>query len=198
MYIATLYNYTVLLSIDRIALCDFVMANGSDTNCTVGVGYISPYVSTFNHLEISDQDNNPAGYFNLTQLREQARPLTYAVTELLTNRSDIVMLYENVLPVRDIPNLDFLNEATPSPTMSMSATPTASNMLMPTQSGGTTAVSFSLSIAEATATPTTTIAPSTIIVTKPTQPGDGGGTTAVSFSAFITLAALLFTIVYIN
>ena len=148
MYIATLYNYTVLLSIDRIALCDFVMANGSDTNCTVGVDNISPYVSTFNHLEISDQDGNPAGYFNLTQLREQARPLTYAVTELLTNRSDIMMLYENVLPGRGIPNLDFLDEPTPTPTVSMSATATVTDTPKPTQTGdgGATAVSFSLFI----------------------------------------------------
>ena len=173
------------------------MANGSHTNCTVGVDNISPYVSTFNHLEISDQDGNPAGYFNLTQLREEARPLTYAVTELLTNRSDIMSLYENVLPGCDIPNLDFLNEPTPSPTISMSATATASDMLMPTQSGGTTAVLFLLSTAEATVIPTTTIAPSsTIIVTRPTQPGNG--TTAVSFSLTITLAALLLTIVFIN
>ena len=92
MYIAILYNYIVLLSIDHIALCDYVMANGSHTNCTVGVDDISPYVSTFNHLEISDQDDNPAGYFNLTQLREQARPMTYAVTELLTNRSELIIL----------------------------------------------------------------------------------------------------------
>ena len=47
-------------------LYDIVMANGSDINCTVGVDYISPYVSTLNYLEISDQDGNPAGYFNLT------------------------------------------------------------------------------------------------------------------------------------
>ena len=191
--------HCIFFSIDRIALCDFLMANGSDTNCTRGVDDDSSYPSNFNSLEIADQVTNPAGMFNLTQLREQARPLTYAVTELLTNRSDIMMLYENVLPGRDIPNLNFLNDPAPTPTMSMSATPTASDMLMPTQSGGTTAVSFSLSIAEATTTPTTTIAPSsTIIMTRPTQPGDGGGTAAVSFSLFITLATLLFTIVYIN
>ena len=69
-------------------------------------------MSTFSHLEISDQDDSPAGYFNQTQLCKEARPLTYAVTELLTNRSDIMVLYENVLPGCDIPNLDFLNEPT--------------------------------------------------------------------------------------
>ena len=123
-----------------------MLANGPDTNCTIGVDDISSYMSTFDRLEISDQEDNPAGTFNLTQLREQARPLTYAVTELLTNRSDIMMLYEIVLPGRDIPNLDFLNEPTPTPTISMSVSPTASESPRPTETAGTTAVSFSLFI----------------------------------------------------
>ena len=125
------------------------MANGPDTNCTLGVGNISPYMSTFDSLEIADQENNPAGTFNLTQLREQAMPpLTYAVTNLLTNRSDIMMLYDIVLPERDIPNLDFLNEPAPTPTITATATATqtASQSPRPTDTGGATAVSFSLFI----------------------------------------------------
>lgn len=134
--------------IDYLEFCDFVRADGPSTNCTIGVDNISPYNSTFDCREITDQEDNPAGTFNLTQLREQARLHTYVVTELLTNRSDIVMLYENVLPGRDIPNLDFFNEPTPSPTSSMSVNPTVSDMPRPTQTGGATsiAVSFSLFI----------------------------------------------------
>ena len=135
-------------SIDYLEYCDFVRADGPSTNCTIGVDNVSPYNSTFDCREITDQEDNPAGTFNLTQLREQARLQTYVVTELLTNRSDIMMLYENVLPGRDIPNLDFFSEPKPSPTSSMSVNPTVSDMLRPTQTSGTTsiAVSFSLFI----------------------------------------------------
>ena len=184
----------MLLFTDSYAICNSVMANGPDTNCTFGVDSVSPYMSTFDRLEISDQEDNPAGTFNLAQLREQARPQTYAVTDLLTNRSDIMMLYENVLPGRDIPNLDFLTA--PTPTISMSVTPTASDMPGPTQSDGTSTVSLSLFITETTATPSTAIAPSgTVVMTRPTETG---GATAVSFSMFITLAALLFTSAFVD
>ena len=148
-------------SIDYLEFCDFVRADGPSTNCTIGVDDVSPYNSIFDYREITDQEDNPAGTFNLTQLREQAMLQTYVVTELLTNRSDIKMLYENVLPGRDIPNLDFFNEPTPSPTSSMSVNPTVSDMLRPTQTGGATSI-------------------------------------AVSFSLFITLAASLFTSVFVN
>ena len=121
-----------------------------DQTQTASLGLITfllTCMSTFDRLEIADQEDNPAGIFNLTQLREQARPQTYAITELLTNRSDIMMLYEIVLPGRDIPNLDFLNDPTPKPTISMSVSPTASVTPRPTETGGgATAVSFSLFI----------------------------------------------------
>ena len=151
------------------------MAYGSHHNCTIGVDNVSPYMSTFDKLEISDQVDNPTGDFNLTELREQARSLTYIVTELLTNRSDIMMLYGNVLLGRDIPNLDFLNEPTPSPTISMSVSPNEPTPL-PTISMNVSPI--------ATDTP------------RPRQPG--GDATAVSFSSLITLAALLFTSVFVN
>ena len=138
--------FIVLLSIDRIELCSFLEASGTG-NCTVGVDDITTYMSSFNSLEIADQDGNPAGTFDLAQLREQASLQTYAVTELLTNRGDIVMLYEDVLPGRDIPNLDFLSEPEPTPTISAAATQTASETPRPTETGGgATAVSFSLFI----------------------------------------------------
>ena len=138
-------SYVVLLSIDRMRLCDVLMADGQpDVNCTVGVDNITSYTSTFDRLEISDQGSNPSGTFNQTELRDQARPLTYAVTEL-TNRSDVMMLYEDVLPGRDIPNLEFLIEPMPTPTTTV-VTPTATGDMPKPTDGGTTAVSFSLFI----------------------------------------------------
>ena len=122
------------------------MANGTG-DCTVGVDDITTYTSTFDGLEIADQEDNPTGTFNLAQLREQARLQTYAVTELLENRNDIVMLYKSVLPGREIPNQDFLNEPEPTPTTSATATQTATETPRPTETGGgATAVSFSLFI----------------------------------------------------
>ena len=166
------------------------MAHGSDHNCTIGVDNVSPYMSTFDKLEISDQVDNPTGDFNLTELREQARSLTYIVTELLTNRSDIMMLYGNVLPGRDIPNLDFLNEPTPSPTISISVSPNE-----PTPSP---TISMSVSPNEPTPLPTISMNVSPIATDTPRPRQPGGDATAVSFSSLITLAALLFTSVFVN
>ena len=174
--------FIVLLSIDRSLLCSFLMAYGSDANCTIGVDNVSPYMSTFDRLEIADQEDNPTGDFNLTELRDQARPLIYVVTELLTNRSDIMMLYKNVLPGRDIPNLDFLIEPSPSPTISMSV---SSNELTPTENEPTLSPTISLNVS-----PTATHTP------RERQPG--GGATAVSFSLLITLATLLFASIFVN
>ena len=75
-----------------MGLCEYLMANGQGS-CTISVGNIGTYTSSVIGLEISDQADNPGGTFNLTQLREQARPLPYVMTDLLMNRSDIMMLY---------------------------------------------------------------------------------------------------------
>ena len=96
---------------DRMGLCEYLMANGQGS-CTISVGNIGTYTPSVIGLESSDQADNPGGTFNLTQLREQARPLSYVMTDLLMNRSDIMMPYNYVLPGRPIPNLDFLNDAT--------------------------------------------------------------------------------------
>ena len=120
------------------------MSSGSG-NCTVGIENITTYTFDFDRLEISDQGGNPAGYFNQTELRMQAMSQTYAVSELVMNRDDIVMLYKEVLPGREIPNLDFLNEPiVPSPTTTVVTQTTTGGMPRPT--GGATAVSFSLFI----------------------------------------------------
>ena len=174
------------LHIDYLEFCDFVRADGPSTNCTIGVDNVSPYNSIFDRREITDQEDNPAGTFNLTQLREQAMLQTYVVTELLTNRSDIMKLYENVLPGRDIPNLDFFNEPTPSPTSSMSVNPTVSDMLRPTQTGG-----------DGDPTITMSVNPTVSDMLRPTQTS-GATSIAVSFSLFITLVASLFTSVFVN
>ena len=117
------------------------MANGLNTNCTVAVFNVTSYMSSFNNLEISDQVDNPSGYFNLTQLRQQAEALPYVATELLMD-SDIMMLYGNVLPGYAIPNLSFLNDTTGDPT-EPSETPST---MQPGGDGGdgAAAISFSL------------------------------------------------------
>jgi len=80
------------------------MANGSNTNCTTSVGVIIPYMPSFsNNLDIVDQDNNPAGSFNLIQLHDQARQFPNVTTELFIMRDDIRILYYNVFPVRPCP-----------------------------------------------------------------------------------------------
>ena len=80
-----------------MALCDQLMANGSDSNCTVGVNTVAPYSQLFYCSEIYDQVHNPAGSFNVSQLLHQARQLPYVMIDLL-NRSDIMMLITAVLP----------------------------------------------------------------------------------------------------
>ena len=129
-----------------MGLCGFLMANGQD-NCTIGVGNVGTYTPLDIGLEISNQGDNPTGSFNLTQLRDQARPLPYVITELLTNRSDIMMLYNYTLPGRPVPNLDFLIDATGTTT---TATPSASVIATPTPAtpggGGSSAISYSVFI----------------------------------------------------
>ena len=132
-----------------MGLCEYLMANGQG-DCTIGVGNVSTYTSSDIGLEISDQVDNPTGPFNLTQLRYQARPLPYVITELLTNRSDIMMLYNYTLPGRPVPNLDFLIDATGTTT---TATPSASVTASPTPTtpgggggGGSSVISYSMFI----------------------------------------------------
>ena len=98
---------------DRMGLCEYLMANGQG-NCTIGVGNVGTYTPSDIGFDISDQVDNPTGPLSLTQLREQARPLPYVMTELLMNRSDIMMLYNYTLPGRPFPNLDFLDDTTTS------------------------------------------------------------------------------------
>ena len=105
------------------------MADGQDS-CTIGVGNVATYTPSSVGLDISDQAGNPTGTFNLTQLREQARPLPYVMNNLLMDRSDIMMLYNYVLPGRPVPNLGFLNDTTtgttPTPSSSSSTNPSGS------------------------------------------------------------------------
>ena len=120
-----------------------LMANGQG-NCTIGVGNVGTYTPSNIGLEISDQVDNPTGPFNLTQLREQARPFPYVMIDLLTNRSDIMMLYNNTLPGRPVPNLDFLDDTTGSTTDTPPTSDTTTSP--PGGGGGATAVSYSLFI----------------------------------------------------
>ena len=113
----------MLISIDRAALCDFLVANGSDTNCTIGVSNVAPYLTSFDCPEIIDQLNNPTGSFNISQLHQQARELPYVMTDVL-NSSDIMMLYGAVLPEHPVPNIKFLYDNVTLPTTSVNPIPT--------------------------------------------------------------------------
>ena len=99
------------------------MANGSDSNCTIGVGNVGSYLTSFDCPEIVDQINNPSGSFNVSQLLQQARQLPYVVTDIMSNRSDIMMLYSAVLPGRPVPDTSFLYESNTIPTTCTSVTP---------------------------------------------------------------------------
>ena len=176
-----------------MGLCEYLMANGQGS-CTISVGNIGTYTSSVIGLEISDQADNPGGTFNLTLLREQARPLPYVMTDLLMNRSDIMMLYNYVLPGRPIPNLDFLNDAT------ITTTTTATTTVATTTTNTTTTATTTITAAiTATHTLTPTITTDTTISTPTPNPSDtpatdspgGGGATAISYSLFITLVTLL-------
>ena len=160
------------------------MADGSSSNCTVGVGNITPYISSFDSLDITDQVENPAGSFNITQLHNQAITLPYVMTDLLMNRNDVMMLYENVLPGYPVPDLSFLNDTipTPSPTSDIPPTSSSDSDTLPT-----------LSATSDTQPSTST----TSVITPSITPGaDGGGAAAtISFSLCITVVALLFAIV---
>ena len=100
------------------------MANGSDSNCTIGVGNVGSYLTSFDCPEIVDQINNPSGSFNVSQLLQQARQLPYVVTDIMLNRSDIMMLYSAVLPGRPVPDTSFLYESNTIPTTSVTPIPT--------------------------------------------------------------------------
>ena len=128
-----------------MGLCEYLMANGQGS-CTISVGNIGTYTSSVIGLEISDQADNPGGTFNLTQLREQARPLPYVMTDLLMNRSDIMMLYNYVLPGRPIPNLNFLNDAT------ITTTTIATTTVATTTTNTTTTATTTITAAAATTT----------------------------------------------
>ena len=179
-----------------MSLCEFVMADGQD-NCTNGVGDIGTSTLPTVGLDISDQVNNAAGTFNLTQLREQARSFPYVMTDLLMNRSDIMMLYQYVLPGRPVPNLDFLNDAiditiaTPSVSPSTITTDTPSNTQSNTPSN-TPLISATSSTANVPPSPTS-ITPSTTATSTPAPSNtpSQNGATAVSRSLFITLISLL-------
>ena len=130
---------------DRVDLCDSLNSDGL-VSCTNGVGNISNSTAPTVGLEISDQVDNTAGIFNLTQLRYQARSFPYVTTNLLTNRSDIMMLYQYVLPGRPEPSLDFLIESTPATSATSSATLTPTTTTSPTPTGGAATISYSLFI----------------------------------------------------
>ena len=184
-----------------MGLCEYLMANGQGS-CTISVGNIGTYTSSVIGLEISDQADNPGGTFNLTQLREQARPLPYVMTDLLMNRSDIMMLYNYVLPGRPIPNLDFLNDATITTTITTATTTVATTTTNTTTTATTTITAAAAATTiTATHTLTPTITTDTTISTPTPNPSDtpatdspgGGAATAISYSLFITLVAgLLF------
>ena len=175
------------------------MANGQDS-CTIGVGNVAIYTPSSVGLDISDQVDNPTGTFNLTQLREQARPLPYVMNNLLMDRSDIMMLYNYVLPGRPVPNMDFLNDTTtgttPMPSTSTpstnlpGSTPTPSASDTPSTNPPGSTPTPSASDTPSTNPPGSTPTPSTSN-TPSTTPSGGGGAAAVSYSLFITLVALL-------
>ena len=98
------------------------MANGSDSNCTIGVGNVAPYLTSFNCPEIIDQLNNPSGSFNVSHLYQQARRFPYVMTDMLNN-SEIMMLYSAVLPEHPVPNLKFLHDNDTIPTTSVNPIP---------------------------------------------------------------------------
>ena len=182
-----------------MGLCEYLMANGQGS-CTISVGNIGTYTPSVIGLEISDQADNPGGTFNLTQLREQARPLSYVMTDLLMNRSDIMMLYNYVLPGRPIPNLNFLNDATITTTTTTVITTTVATTTTNTTTTATTTITAAATTTTtitATYTLTPTITTDTTISTPTPNPSDtpatdspgGGGATAISYSLFITLVA---------
>ena len=100
------------------------MANGSDSNCTISVGNVGPYLTSYDSPEIIDQINNPSGSFNISQLHQQAKQLPYVMTDIVMNRSDIMMLYSAVLPGRPVPDTSFLYESNTTPTTSVTPIPT--------------------------------------------------------------------------
>ena len=167
-------------------------------NCTNGVNDIGTSAPPTVGLDISDQVNNTAGTFNLTQLREQARSVPYVMTSLLMNRSDIMMLYEYVLPGRPIPSLDFLIDATgiaiatsatvsPSVSPSTIASDTPSNTPLISAMSSTPNVPPSPTSVTQLSTPSTTATSTPVPSNTPPQ----SSATAVSHSLFITLISLL-------
>ena len=180
-----------------MGLCEYLMANGQGS-CTISVGNIGTYTSSVIGLEISDQADNPGGTFNLTQLREQARPLSYVMTDLLMNRSDIMMLYNYVLPGRPIPNLDFLNVTTITTTTTATITTTVATTTTNTTTTAATTITATTTTTT-TITATHTLTPTITTDSTPTPnpsdtpatnpPGGGAAATAISYSLFITLVA---------
>ena len=170
---------------DRGDLCDSLNSDGL-VNCTKGVDDIGSSTIPTVGAEINDQVDNTAGIFNLTQLREQARSVPYVMTSLLMNRSDIMMLYEYVLPGHPVPNLDFLNDATGIDiATSVTVSPSVSPSTIPSDIPSNTPL---ISVRVTELNPPSTTTTSTPV---PSNTPPRSSAIAVCHSLFITLISLL-------
>jgi len=105
--------------------------------CSYGVGNVGTYNSIFIQRDVVDQAyDNPAGYYNYTELIDQAKDQTYVLTRLF-NKTDIPeSVFSVFLPNETLPTTDFLFVKAPVnrnlpltlPTIDPGSNPTDSNV----------------------------------------------------------------------
>ena len=83
--------------------------------CSYGVGNVGTYNSTFTKRNVIDQAyDNPAGYYNYTELISQAKGQTYVLTRLLGNTDISESVFLVFLPNETLPTTDFLSAPPPA------------------------------------------------------------------------------------
>ncbi|XP_065903024.1 uncharacterized protein [Dysidea avara] len=77
--------------------------------CSYGVGNVGSYNNTFTRTDVLDQAyNNPAGYYNYTELIDQANTQTYVLTRLFDKTDIPESVFSVFLPDETLPTTNFL------------------------------------------------------------------------------------------
>jgi len=104
--------------------------------CSYGVGNVGTYNSTFTQRDVMDQAyDNPSGYYNYTELIDQAKNQTYVITDLFNNTDIPKSVFSVFLPYEAFPSTEFLSLPPPvNPTTIPSSIvcPSSSSFAVPT------------------------------------------------------------------
>ena len=129
--------------------------------CSFGVGNVGTYNSTFTKRNVIDQAyDNPAGFFNYTELIDQAKSQTYVIIDLFSNTEIPRSVFSVFLPNEVFPTIDFLSAPPPvNPIATISSSLYSSSSITPIYSSSSITPIYSSS----SITPVTSYAAQTMI-----------------------------------